>query len=290
VIGPALGDIPVADLGTYQIETLYRQLATGEGRGRALSPASIRRHHAVLSAALSQAVRWRWIPENPAALVALPGLERRSITVPTAVEVAALLRAADALSARWGTLIRLAILTGARRGELAGLQWHDVDEGPHARLLIRRSVYRIGRESSVKGPKGGRERFVAIGPGLALVLDSWRHECRSRADDAGVEIPPEGFIVSPMPDGSQPVNVDTFTATVSRLAGDLDMPHVHLHSLRHLAATEMLAAGVSPSDAAALLGHADGGRLALQVYSHATDDRQRAAAAVLEKSLVADSI
>jgi integrase len=277
VIGPAIGDIPVGDLTPFHIDGLYRgQIDAGR------SPATVRRHHAVLSAALSQAVRWRWIDENPAALATLPAPAHEPVTVPTPHEVAALLRSADGTSDVWGLLIRLAILTGARRGELAGLQWRDIDG---ADLRIRRSVYRLDHESFVKGPKGGRERSIPIEPGLALVLDSWRKRCDKVAAGAGVEIPADGYIASSMADCSQPVNIDSLTPAVRRASAAAGVPHIHLHSLRHLAATEMLAAGVSPSDAAALLGHADGGRLALQVYSHATDDRQRAAAAVLGKSL-----
>jgi site-specific recombinase XerD len=59
-----------------------------------------------------------------------------------------------------------------------------------------------------------------------------------------------------------------------------------MHSLRHFAATEMLAAGVDIRQVADTLGHADGGTLALQVYTHPTSDRQRAAAAAMAAALM----
>jgi site-specific DNA recombinase len=43
---------------------------------------------------------------------------------------------------------------------------------------------------------------------------------------------------------------------------------VHIHTLRHSAASFLAAAGVPASDIAAQLGHADGGALALKVYVH----------------------
>jgi integrase len=58
------------------------------------------------------------------------------------------------------------------------------------------------------------------------------------------------------------------------------MPHVHLHSLRHFAATEMLSAGIDPRNAAEVLGHANPS-LTLSLYGHPTNERQRQAAVVL---------
>ena len=43
---------------------------------------------------------------------------------------------------------------------------------------------------------------------------------------------------------------------------------VHLHTLRHSAASFLAAARVPASDIAVQLGHADGGALALKVYVH----------------------
>ena len=95
----------------------------------------------------------------------------------------------------------------------------------------------------------------------------------------------DAFVVSPLPDGSRPVNPETFSSVVHKLCTELDMPHVHLHSLRHFAATEMLAAGIDPRNAAEILGHANP-TLTLSLYGHATLDRQRSAAEVLARTLL----
>ena len=88
------------------------------------------------------------------------------------------------------------------------------------------------------------------------------------------------FVVSPLPDGSRPVSPETFSSVVHKLCAELDMPHVHLHSLRHFAATEMLSPGIDPRNTAEILGHANP-TLTLSLFSHATLDRQRTAAEVL---------
>ena len=281
VIFPALGDVPLRELTARHLDELYRKLATGEGRARALKPTSIRRHHAVLSAALGQAVRWGWLEQNPAVRAQPPELGQASLQVPTPDEVRTLLAAAQKDNDRWGMLVTLAILTGARRGELCALRWSDIEGST---IHFRRSVYRAGSERGEKGTKGGRERQVTLGAVGGELLDQWCTDCEERAAELGVRLAADGFVVSPFPDGSRPVNPDSFSAAVHRLCKELKMPHVHLHSLRHFAATEMLAAGIDARNAADVLGHANPS-LTLQVYAHATADRQRQAAEVLGRVL-----
>ena len=281
VIYPEFGDLPITELTPRMLDEWYRKLATGEGRERKLKATSIRRHHAILSSSLSQAVRWGWIERNPAERSQPPSMERVELQVPTPDEVKRLLAAAQARGPRWGMLLTLAVLTGGRRGEICGLRWIDVDGDT---LRFRRSLYRAGVERGEKTTKSGRERRIAIaGLGMAI-LDDWRQKCVEAAEAADVEFVDDAFIVSTFPDGSRPVNPDTLTSVVRSLCVELKMPHIHLHSLRHFAATEMLAAGINPRNAAEVLGHANPS-LTLSLYGHATNDRQRQAAEVLGRTL-----
>jgi integrase len=283
VIFPEFGDLPIADLTPRMLDEWYRKLASGEGRSRPLKATSIRRHHGVLSSALSQAVRWEWIERNPAECSQPPSIERVELQVPTPDEVRRLLNAAQSRSPRWGMLLTLAVMTGGRRGELCGLRWIDV-EGDSIRF--RRSLYRAGEERGEKATKTGRERRIAVSGGGMAILEDWKLRCQEAAKAADVELVDDAFIVSTFPDGSRSVNPDTLTSVVHTLCVELGMPHVHLHSLRHFAATEMLAAGIDPRNAAEVLGHANPS-LTLGLYGHATNERQRQAAEVLGRTLSA---
>ena len=281
VIFPEFGDLPITDLTPRMLDECYRKLATGEGRERPLKATSIRRHHGVLSASLSQAVRWGWIDRNPAERSQPPSIERVELQVPTPDEVRSLLAAAQTRGPHWGMLLTLAVLTGGRRGELCGLRWIDV-EGDTIRF--RRSIYRAGEERGEKTTKTGRERRIAIAEAGVAILTAWRTRCEEAAEAASVTMVDDAFIVSTYPDGSRPVNPDTLTSVVHTLCVKLEMSHVHLHSLRHFAATEMLAAGIDPRNAAEVLGHANPS-LTLSLYGHATNERQRQAAEILGRTL-----
>ena len=124
-----------------------------------------------------------------------------------------------------------------------------------------------------------------MGPVAALLLEDWRSTCEAEAERLGVELVHDAFVVSSMPDGSRPVNPDTLSSTVTRLCAGPGMLLVHLHSLRHYAATELIGSGVNPRDVAELLGHADPA-LTLRVCTHGTVARQRVAGEVLERALI----
>src|ERR1035437_9395489 len=158
-------------------------------------------------------------------------------------------------------------------------------------ILFARSIYRAGAQRGEKSAKSGRERVVTLGPGGVTMLEDWRLVCEARAQDVDAELVTDAFVASPMPDGSRPMNPDSFSSAIHRLCAPynkvdnpkgLGIPHVHLHSLRHFAATLALQSGIDARNIAELLGHADGGVLVLDTYAHATSAVQRQAAAALD--------
>jgi integrase len=270
---PAIGNIRIDQLTPHDLDSLYASAQTKE---RPLAPATIRRYHAVVAAALNQAVTWGWLTVSPASRVTLPALKPSSPIIPTPDEITRLIAACHEQSEMLGLFAILAAVTAARRGELAALRWLDIDGDE---ITIHSSVYSAGDQQGVKSTKSGRERVIVAGPRVVELLTNWRYTCETTAVECGVELAANAFVFSRHPDGHAPVNVDTITSNFRRASDSLEPPlrHVHLHSLRHFAATELLGAGVNARDAADRLGHADPS-LTLRVYTHATSGRQREAA------------
>src|SRR5207248_5999057 len=92
-----------------------------------LSPARVLKVHSILRAALRQAVRWQMITDNPATHASPPRPVRPPVQAPTPDDVARLLAAAQAEDPEFALYLRLAAVTGARRGELCALRWDDID-------------------------------------------------------------------------------------------------------------------------------------------------------------------
>jgi integrase len=270
VLPPELGQIQIGVLTVRDLEKFYESVDPfGKRTG------TVQRYHAVISAALNRAVKWGYLELNPATRASFAKPEEKDIEIPTVQVVTQFVGAAMTDNLIYGTLIRLAVFTALRRGELCALRWADI--GPDA-IRARHSIYRASGVTGEKTTKSGKGRTVAIAPGPALVLEQWRRTCEASAAAVG-GLTRDAFVFSSFPDGSRPLNPDTVSSYVSRLAKALDVK-IHFHSLRHFAITELLAGGVAPNDVAKLAGHADPA-FTLRRYGHATDERQARAAAIL---------
>ena len=78
--------------------------------------------HAIISAALSLAVRYEWIDRNPAERVTLPRLRKRQPDPPSPKLAARLLNEVWQDDEEFGLYLWAAMTTGARRGELLALR------------------------------------------------------------------------------------------------------------------------------------------------------------------------
>ena len=249
-VNPALGKVKLSKLTVAQLDDLYLGL---ERSG--LAPSTVRQVHAVVSGALKQAVKWRWIGYNPARDASLPAARRHPIQPPDPAKVRALMTEAEAHSPELGLFIRLAALLGARRGELCGLQWTDVDEAAGA-VRIRRNVVEIHSTLHVKDTKTHAERVAALDPATAELLRRHRAYVERRASACGAEIVHDAFILSPASDGSTPLRPNLATEVFRRIRHDVGLDTARLHDLRHFVATQLIGAGHDIRTVSGRLGHA----------------------------------
>jgi integrase len=260
-IEPRLATMPVRRLTADQIDQLYAGLLVA-GKGRS----TVHQVHVVLSGALRQAVKWKWVSANVAREASPPPVQTPAIIPPTAAEVLRLVEAAEARNPILAALVMLAALTGARRGELSALRWSDVDlDG--GTLRISRSMIDLPGRVEEKATKTGQARSLALGPTGVQLLALHRHQVFARAVAGDVAIDEGGFVFSERLDCVTPIRPDSITGFFRRVRDELEMPHVHLHSLRHFMATQLAAdPNVSVRTLAGRLGHADPS-ITLKVYS-----------------------
>jgi integrase len=101
-----------------------------------LSAATITQTRGVLSSALRQAVEDGLIAVNPVVAVRRPRIRPRELHWPTPVELSALLEIAR--GTLWEIPMLMSVATGARRSEVLGLSWEDVDFSGHDLYPARR--------------------------------------------------------------------------------------------------------------------------------------------------------
>ena len=147
-IVPVIGGLELAKLRPGHIRAV---LARVQQRG--LSAATVAQVRSVLGSALRQAVAEGLIAANPVASVKRPRLQRREVHWPTSVQLGALLE--TSLGSTWEVPILLATVTGARRAEVLGISWEDVDLEAGT-ISIRRGV------QAVPHPEGRTVEFTAL--------------------------------------------------------------------------------------------------------------------------------
>jgi integrase len=280
---PAIGSVSLRRLTGADLDRLYRDLEQRGGtRTSGLSPTTVRQTHAVLRRALGQAVKWGWLERNPATLASPPTARRHELTPPTPGTAADLVVAARADDDDLADFICLAITTGARRSELCALQWDDVDEVA-ALLHVRRAVVERGPgDLVVKDTKTHAARRVALDAGTLGVLRARRVRVAERALAAGAPLGP--WVFSDDAAQRHVQHPGRMTERFRRLVGRTGNAGVRLHDLRHLAATSLIDAGVPIPTVSKRLGHRDTATT-LNVYAHAVEHTDRAAADVLGHAL-----
>jgi integrase len=200
-------------------------------------------------------VRWGWIDRSPTGDAEPPSKPHPEPQPPTPAEAARILDAAWA-DPDLGPLVWLAMVTGARRGELCALRWRHVDLERQV-VVIRASIAQNGADMWEKDTKLHRRRHLTLDPNTVSVLTAYRQDRQQRAALVGATLTDDSFVFSPSADGATWRPPASLTRRYRRLVTGLGI-HTTLHKLRH-SATELIAAGVDLRTLAGRLGHSDGG-------------------------------
>ena len=273
-IRPRLGHIGISNLTAEDLDSAYSAWLDE------LSPSSVHRHAAVISAALTQGVKWGWLDTSPATRASSPpAAATRKLVTPTTEEVAKLIKAAQSDDPVMAAAVALAFVTGARRGELAALRWSDIDLDTGT-VRIERSLTQVGKILTEKGTKTNRGRTVAIDARTLALLERhrvWQVSLSKRAESPLVADP---YLLSDNANGARPMQPSKITDRFTSLRDKVAMRSIRFHDLRHANVSEQLAAGIDPATVSARAGHAST-RMTLDRYAHALPAGGTAAAAVM---------
>jgi integrase len=203
-----------------------------------LKPSSLRVYFTTLRAILDFA----GVKENPCRdqRVRLPRQRSEEINPPSAAEVAAII---EHVPPRRRLPLRVLEQTGMRVGELARLEWQDVD--------VAGSRFRISQ-----GKTASARRWVAVPSWLMVEV---QESCPPDDRTAERRVFP-GFTRS------------VAGSTMRRACKAAGLAHYHPHDLRHRYASVKIAEGVPVTTLAAQLGHSKKS-LTLDTYSHVLIDK-----------------
>src|ERR1017187_2888653 len=276
-VRPELGGRPLAKIRPLEIQALYQGM-----QERGLSARTVRYTHAVLHSALSQAVKWRMLAQNPAQHVDLPRQQRKERPVLTPDQTRLFLE--EAKHHRLGIMFAVAVTAGLRPSEYLALKWSDLDFAT-ATLSVSRSLdWRRGGGWQFQDTKRtGSRRTIRLQNSVCAMLQQHRPDQAKERSEAGEKWQETGLMFTTRSGGpleERKIAQEKFV----RILTSAGLPSIRLYDLRHTAATNALIAGVPPKVVSEMLGHASVA-FTLDVYAHVLPNMQEQAAAKVEALL-----
>ena len=232
---PALGSVRLQDLRADQIRDLKTKLS------QSCKPGTVRKILGVLRQALQAAVTQQLLASNPASAVPSPSL-RRDRKEPRALdeqEIKQLLRAAKGTP--FAAVIRFALATGVRQGELLGAIWDAIDL-ERGEFRVVQTLQIVNGEFQILPPKTDRgRRTITLSPETVELLRTHRKQQNAARLKLGLAWKDHGLVFPDDRGGywERRNFYKGFRRLVER--SPIENPEeIMFHSLRHTAASQWI--------------------------------------------------
>ncbi len=244
---PVFGHLTLGDISPQRI-VAYKQKRYADG----VAPATINRELAAMKKAFNLAIReWEWCRENPVSRVSMEKEANTRDRWVTAEEEARLLEACPP----WlGELVRFALHTGMRLGEILALTWRGVD-------LVRNTA-------TVFQSKNGTRRTIPLNQTVRALL---KGKAKVRALNTAQVFQSQA---------QTPLEANNIRRAFRRAVRQAEIEELHFHDLRHTFATRLVQAGVDLYRVQRLLGHQS--PVMTQRYAHHSPESLRAGVELLD--------
>lgn len=288
---PALGFHKVNQIKPPHIQAFINQLSgitkqkrDGTNSIEPLKPASIRRYLTVVQSIFKLAVKQNIIQSSPAKaeLLEIPRVVAPKIEIFTKQEAAEMLSYLELEDLQFQVFIQLAIMTGARRGELTALKFSDFDYVNNKVTIERAAVKLKGQPTQIKPPKDYEVRTLAVNPYCIDLVKLLRVQKDKQAEALGNQWNEHDWLFTQ--DNGEIMNPQTPTKQFSKFLARNHLKHRKLHSLRHTSTTLLLYGGVNIKQVQERLGHGD--ITTTNKYLHYISEADEQAANVLQDMLI----
>lgn len=257
-------------------------LFTDEEKSETLDANTVRGYHRIISSILTKAVKWGYIPFNPAVNAELPKMTPKEAAHLDEADARRLLELLQNEPVKYRAAISFDLLSGLRRGELLGLRWSDVDFTNETVTIVQTSSYVKGKGIYTDTPKNKTSaRPLKLSRSAFLVLrqvQDWQEEQRELCGDRWKD--KDGRVFTN--DEGAPIHPDALSKWFRDFTQRNGFPEVHVHSLRHTYASLMIAEGTPLVVVSRRLGHAQVSTTA-NIYAHVIASADEKAAQISEK-------
>ncbi len=248
-----------------------------------LSNKTVLEYHRVIHTVLEQAAKEMLVPYNAADKATPPLVTRREVNYFQPAQVLSILDALETEPIKWRTITHLLIVTGCRRGEIAGLKWSKINLDAGVIRIDSSLNYSRSRGVYENATKTADVRILHIpSETVSLLRDylKWWDEEKKKIGDlwaAGDYL----FVQ----ESGKPIDPNSITAWLRHFSKRHGLPHINPHAFRHTAASAMTQANLDPVTVSKRLGHSRVSTT-MDIYAHMFEQADTSACEVLADSLL----
>jgi integrase len=202
---------------------------------------------------------------NAAARATPPKLPQYEAETFQPEDVTAIRDALEREPLKWRMFTHLLLVSGCRRGEIAGLTWDKVDWDNSQIKVDAASLYSMTKGVYEDTTKTSTTRFVKLPAETMQMLReyrAWYAELQIRNGDRWQK---SGNVF--VQDNGKPMHPDSITDWLAKFSERHSLPHVNPHKFRHTHASLLYFGGMDSISISKRLGHAKVSTTT-DIYSH----------------------
>ena len=272
----AIGHLRLDKITARDIQKFINSLAqegVNEHTGKPLSRKTMVHYLSFISTVLDYGIRMDMLNDNPCRRVTIPKGSKKKRHILTMKETQHFFTLLDDHAPlKWKTFFTLIIYSGMRRGEMLGLEWHDIDLQTGVIHIERTSNYTKARGIYTDTPKTESSvRFIKVPMNVIDVLKEYREWQDSEIMRLGSKWNETDRLFTKW-DG-RPMNLQTPYGWLKEFCEEHSFPFYGIHQFRHLHTSLLIGAGIDPTTVSGVLGHAQVSTT-LNLYSHMFRENQ----------------
>ena len=258
-----LGCYKTTELRTFLFDKFYNNLRNSD---RHLSEYTLLHYYVLNNTILNQCVEWELIEKNYNKKAQRPKPLKREAKFYDEDDIIKLLKCLDNEPLKYQVVIRLALDSGCRRGELTGLTWNDIDF-ENSKITINKTTQCIkGKIVEKDKPKNNSSiRTIRIADVTTQLLKQYKQEQQELKKKLGNEWQNSNKILINNYGGL--MHPDTPSKIFSKIQKKYNLKRLNFHGLRHTSASMYIDTKTQTDLIAKRLGHASSITTA-NIYSH----------------------
>ena len=266
VISKIIGHIKLQDINVKILEDFYKEIR----QNTTYSDKTIQHFYVIINTALKRAILWGYIINNPNSFIEKPKVRKKEIECYSPEDVENLLNVLQNESLKYQAIIYLALDNGARRGEILGLTWDDIDFNKRT-LKINKSVQYTTElgifEKTTKTQSS--DRVIYLSDKTINILKEYRKEQLENKLKLGSKWENSRRIFTTPLGGD--MHPDTPSQILEKIIKKYELKKISFHGLRHTSISLQISSGIQSQIISKRAGHSSV-TTTHSIYSHFFDN------------------